>query len=398
MKVAFLTREFPPEVYGGAGVYAEQLSAELAGMVDLTVHCFGARRGASHVVSYQAWEALGGPAPYLGALRSMSADLAMAAALEGAEIVHSNTWYTNLAGHLAKLLYAVPHVATAHSLEPLRSWKSEQLGGGYAVSSFCERTSLEAADAVIAVSGQMRSDALMCYPAIDPEKVVVVHNGIDTDFYRPAAGVEALTSRGIDPGLPTVVFVGRITRQKGIVHLLRAAEHIPPAAQLVLCASGPDTPEIALEFEALTGELQRTRGNVFWLPEMLPRPELIEVLTHATAFVCPSVYEPFGLVNVEAMACETAVVASRTGGIPEIVVDGETGLLVPLGETNGLTGEPLDAEVFARGLASAVNRLLEDPELAGGMGRAGRQRAVEYFSWNAAAEKTVAVYRAVLEA
>lgn len=398
MKVAFLTREFPPEVYGGAGVYAEQLAAELAGMVDLTIHCFGAPRGAPHVLSYQPWEALGGPAPYLGALRSMSADLAMAAALEGAELVHSNTWYTNLAGHLAKLLYTVPHVATAHSLEPLRSWKSEQLGGGYAVSSFCERTSLEAADAIIAVSGQMRSDVLMCYPALDPARVVVVHNGIDTDFYRPGTGAGALTSRGIDPSLPTVVFVGRITRQKGIVHLLRAAEHIPPPAQLVLCASGPDTPEIALEFEARTAELQRTRGNVFWLPEMLPRPELIEVLTQATAFVCPSVYEPFGLVNVEAMACETAVVASRTGGIPEIVVDGETGFLVPLGETNALTGEPLDADAFALGLASAVNRLLEDPDLAGEMGRAGRQRAVEYFGWNAAAEKTVAVYRAALEA
>jgi starch synthase len=398
LRTAFLTREFPPDVYGGAGVYAEHLAAELAGLVDLTVHCFGAPRAGAGVVSHRPWEALNGQAPHLGALQSMSADLTIAAALEDFELVHSNTWYTNLAGHLAKLLYRIPHVATAHSLEPLRSWKAEQLGGGYAVSSFCEKTSLEAADAVIAVSGQMQSDVLRCYPAIDPERVVVVHNGIDTETYSPVSGTGALESRGIDPRLPVVVFVGRITRQKGIVHLLRAAAHVPAPAQLVLCASGPDTPEIAREFEELTAELQRSRGHVFWLAEMLPRPELVEVLSHATAFVCPSVYEPFGLVNVEAMACETAVVASRTGGIPEIVVEGETGLLVPLGETHPVTGEPLDADAFALGLASAVNTLLEDPELAARMGQAGRRRAVEYFSWPAAAEKTVAVYRAVLQA
>ena len=396
MKVSFLTREFPPEVYGGAGVYAEHLTAVLARLVDLSVHCFGApRSGELDISSYQPWDALSGSAPHLGALQFMSADLMMAANLEGTDLVHSNTWYTNLAGHLAKLLYGVAHIATAHSLEPLRAWKAEQLGGGYALSSFCERTGLEAADAIIGVSEQMRSDVLRCYPAIDPARVVVVHNGIDTDAYQPVSGTGALGNRGIDPEYPLVVFVGRITRQKGIIHLLHAAEHIPPEAQIVLCAAAPDTVDIAREFKTLTDELQASRGNVFWVDEMLPRPELMEILSAATVFVCPSVYEPFGLVNVEAMACETAVVASRTGGIPEIVVEGETGYLVPLGPTDQITGEPEDPEDFARGLAERVNRLLDDPELARRMGRAGRLRAIEHFSWTAAAEKTVAVYERV---
>ncbi|HEX2054506.1 MAG TPA: glycogen synthase, partial [Actinomycetota bacterium] len=304
MKVAFLTREYPPEVYGGAGVYAEHLAAKLAGLVDLSVHCFGERRpgGEFPTFSYQPWEALSGRAVHLAALQSMSVDLAMAAAVEGTDLVHSNTWYTNFGGHLAQLLYGIPHVATAHSLEPLRAWKAEQLGGGYALSSFSERTALEAADRVIAVSGQMRRDVLRCYPSIDPERVEVVHNGIDTEVYRPVPDTGALASRGIDPGLPTVVFVGRITRQKGIVHLLRAAESLPPDAQLVLCAAAPDTREIAEEFDRLTAALRASRGNVFVIGEMLPRIELIQVLSHATVFVCPSVYEPFGLVNVEAMA------------------------------------------------------------------------------------------------
>ena len=396
MKVAFLTREFPPEVYGGAGVYAEHLAGKLADLVELTVHCFGSPRpGAPAVRDYQPWTALAGPAPHIGALQSMSVDLAMAAAVEGTDLVHSNTWYTNLAGHLAKLLYKVPHVATAHSLEPLRSWKAEQLGGGYAVSSFCEKTALEAADAIIAVSRQMRRDVLRCYPDIDPERVLVVHNGIDTEAYRPVSDTETLIRYGIDPDRPVVVFVGRITRQKGIVHLLRAAHHIPATAQLVLCAAAPDTREIAREFEELTAELRSIRGDVFWIDEMLPRQELVEVVSAATVFVCPSIYEPFGLVNVEAMACETAVVATSTGGIPEIVVEGETGLLVPLGETDPVTGEPDNPEAFALALARAVNRLLQDPELARRMGRAGRMLAVERFSWTAAAGKTVEVYRQV---
>lgn len=396
MKVAFLTREYPPEVYGGAGVYAEHLTAALAPLVDLSVHCFGQPRATgTHVHDYRPWEALDGPEPHLGALQAMSADLVMAAALEGTDLVHSNTWYTNLAGHLAKLLYKIPHVATAHSLEPLRAWKAEQLGGGYAVSSFCEATALVSADAVLAVSGQMRRDVLRCYPQIDPDRVVVVHNGIDTDAYRPVSGTAALRARGIDPGRPTVVFVGRITRQKGIVHLLRAAHEIREDAQLVLCAAAPDTLEIAREFKELTAELTQSRGDVFWVDEMLPRQELLEMLSHATVFVCPSVYEPFGLVNVEAMACETAVVASHTGGIPEIIVEGETGLLVPLGPTAEITGEPLDPRAFAGELAGRINRLLDNPELARQMGIAGRLRAVESFSWESAAQRSVAVYRQV---
>ncbi len=396
MKVSFLTREFPPEVYGGAGVYAEHLAAELARLVDLTVHCFGGpRTGDLPVANYEPWDALDGSAPHLGALQSVSVDLKMAAALEGTDLVHSNTWYTNMAGHLGKLLYGVPHVATAHSLEPLRAWKAEQLGGGYAVSSFCEKTALEAADAVIGVSEQMRRDVLRCYPSIDSERVVVVHNGIDTEAYRPVSGTGTLVTHGIDPEYPIVLFVGRITRQKGIIHLLKAAEHIPPQAQIVLCAAAPDTVEIAREFQNLTSELKSSRGNVFWIEQMLPRPELMEIFSAATTFVCPSIYEPFGLVNVEAMACETAVVASRTGGVPEIVVDGETGYLVPLGTTDPVTGEPDDPSGFATELAERINRLLDDPELARNMGRAGRVRAIEHFSWTAAAEKTVAVYRSV---
>jgi alpha-maltose-1-phosphate synthase len=396
LKVSFLTREFPPEVYGGAGVYAEHLAADLARLVDLKVHCFGEpRSGDLQTVSYRAWEALDGSAPHLGALQSVSVDLAMAAALEGTDLVHSNTWYTNMAGHLAKLLYKVPHVATAHSLEPLRAWKAEQLGGGYAVSSFCEKTALEAADAVIGVSEQMRRDVLRCYPSIDPDRVVVVHNGIDTETYRPVSGTGTLVDHGIDPEYPIILFVGRITRQKGIIHLLKAAELIPAQAQIVLCAAAPDTVEIAREFQGLTSELKNSRGNVFWIERMLPRPELMEIFSAATAFVCPSVYEPFGLVNVEAMACETAVVATATGGIPEIVVEGETGFLVPPGPTDPVTGEPDDPSGFAAGLAERINRLLDDPRLARQMGRAGRTRAIEHFSWAAAAQKTVAIYRSV---
>lgn len=394
MKVAFLTREYPPEVYGGAGVYAEHLTARLSSLVDLTVHCFGAERTAGPKTrSYRPWKELSGAAVHLAALESVSVDLAMAAAVEGADVVHSNTWYTNLGGHLAKLLYGVPHVATAHSLEPLRAWKAEQLGGGYAVSSFCERTALEAADAVVAVSEQMRRDVVRCYPEIDPQRVTVVHNGIDTEIYRPVVETSALEARSIDPGLPIVVFVGRITRQKGIVHLLRAASHLPPRAQLVLCAAAPDTQQIAAEFEAMTSELRQSRGNVFVIGEMLPRDELVQVLSAATVFVCPSVYEPFGLVNVEAMACETAVVASATGGIPEIVVGGDTGSLVPLGETDPVSGEPLDPQTFSRELAASITRVLEDPGLARRMGAAGRRRAVEHFSWEAAAAATVEVYK-----
>ena len=400
MRVALLTREFPPDVYGGAGVHVEYLSRELARRLDLRVHCFGAPRESPLVAgAHRPWDLLAGPSPSAAALEAMSVDLAMAAAVEGADLVHSHTWYTNLGGHLAGLLHGIPHVATTHSLEPLRPWKAEQLGGGYALSSLCERLGLEGADAVIAVSEQMRRDVLACYPAIDPDRVAVIHNGIDPREYRPDPDPTVPLRLGIDPGRPSVVFVGRITRQKGIVHLLEAAPMIDPAAQLVLLAGAPDTPEIAAEVRGLYEDAQRRRGGVVWVDTMLPRREVIPVLSQATVFVCPSVYEPFGLVNLEAMACETAVVASAVGGIPEIVVPGETGLLVPCEVADsGTAPEPAAARRFAAGLADAVNRLLADPGEAERMGTAGRRRVVDHFDWEVIAARTVELYERVVRA
>ncbi|AOR30509.1 glycosyl transferase family 1 [Streptomyces fodineus] len=379
--MGLLTREYPPDVYGGAGVHVEFLARELASLVDLEVHCWGEGRGVG-VVRHRPWSALDGTND---ALRTFSVDLSIAAALEGRELVHSHTWYANLAGHYAKLLYGVPHVVTAHSLEPLRPWKAEQLGGGYALSSWAERTAIEAADAVIAVSGAMREDILACYPALDPAAVHIVHNGIDTRLYRPDHGIDALTRHGIDPGRPYVLFVGRITRQKGVPHLLRAVRDIDPGAQVVLCAGAPDTPEIDREFRELFEQLSRARAGVFWIPQMLPRPEVIQLLTRAAVFVCPSVYEPLGIVNLEAMACGTPVVASRVGGIPEVVADGRTGLLVDTDDE------------FEAGLARALDAVLGDPETARRMGEAGRVRAVGEFGWDAVARRTAALYEEILK-
>jgi starch synthase len=381
VRVGLLTREYPPDVYGGAGVHVEFLARELSALVDLEVHCWGEGRGVG-VVRHRPWPVLDGSND---ALRTFSVDLSIAAALEGRELVHSHTWYANLAGHFAKLLYGVPHVVTAHSLEPLRPWKAEQLGGGYALSGWAERTAIEAADAVIAVSGAMREDILSCYPALDPAQVHVVHNGIDTRLYRPDHGTDALTRHGIDPSRPYVLFVGRITRQKGVPHLLRAVRQIDPAAQVVLCAGAPDTPEIDREFRELYERLSRGREGVFWIPQMLPRPEVIQLLTRAAVFVCPSVYEPLGIVNLEAMACGTAVVASRVGGIPEVVDDGRTGLLVDV-----------DDDFEAR-LARAVDAVLGDPEAARRMGEAGRERAAGEFGWEAVARRTAALYEEILK-
>ncbi|MFB0619167.1 glycogen synthase [Streptomyces sp. AGS-58] len=381
MRVGLLSREYPPDVYGGAGVHVEFLARELASLVDLEVHCWGEGRG-DGVVRHRPWSALDGAND---ALRTFSVDLAMAAALEGRELVHSHTWYANLAGHVAKLLYGVPHVVTAHSLEPLRPWKAEQLGGGYALSGWAERTAIEAADAVIAVSGAMREDILSCYPALDPARVHVVHNGIDTRLYHPDHGTDALTRHGIDPGRPYVLFVGRITRQKGLPHLLRAVRDIDPGVQVVLCAGAPDTPEIDREFRELFEELSRVRSGVFWIPQMLPRPEVIQLLTRAAVFACPSVYEPLGIVNLEAMACGTPVVASRVGGIPEVVDDGRTGLLVDVDDG------------FESGLARALDAVLGDPAAARRMGEAGRARAVGEFGWDAVARRTAGLYEEILK-
>lgn len=387
VKVGLLTREYPPHVYGGAGVHVEFLARELRSLTDLQVHCWGGPDGdgADGLVRHEPWPVL---KDANDALRTFSVDLSMAAALTGRDLVHSHTWYANLAGHVAALLHGVPHVLTSHSLEPLRPWKAEQLGGGYVLSGWAERTAVEAADAVIAVSGAMRADLLACYPALDPARVHVVHNGIDTALYRPDEETDVLERLGVDPGRPYVLFVGRITRQKGVPHLLRAARALDPSVQLVLCAGAPDTPEIGRQFRALFDELSGGRAGVRWIPEMLPRRDVIQLLTHATVFVCPSVYEPLGIVNLEAMACGTAVVASRVGGIPEVVRDGESGLLVPY--------EEQDPDGFERGLAEALNRLALDPRAAAALGAAGRGRAVAEFGWDAVARRTVAVYEELL--
>jgi starch synthase len=399
LRVALLTREYPPEVYGGAGVHAEYLSRELARLLDLTVHCWGAPRPADWippVVAYEPWGVLAGGAPHLAAWRAVSIDRAMSAGAAGADLVHSHTWYANFGGHLAKLIHGIPHVATVHSLEPLRPWKAEQLGGGYALSSFCERTGLENADAIIGVSGAMRDDILRVYPAIDPTRVTVVHNGIDTEEFHRDPDTRFLEPLGIDPGVPSVVFVGRVTRQKGLTHLLRAATMLDPGVQIVLCAGAPDTPELEAEIVAEVASLRAQGHNVPWIREMLPRPELIQVLSHATVFVTPSVYEPLGIVNLEAMACEAPVVATHTGGIPEVVQDGVTGLLVPIEPRDDGTGEPTDPEAFARAFAERIQAVLDDPALAERFGKAGRERAVEEFGWPAIAERVVEVYRGVV--
>jgi starch synthase len=387
MRVDLLSREYPPDVYGGAGVHVEYLARELRSLADVRVRCFGARRDEGGVDAYRVPGGLETANP---ALQVLGVDLEMAAACEGADVVHSHTWYANFAGHIAKMLYGTPHVVTTHSLEPLRPWKAEQLGGGYTLSSWSERTALLAADAVIAVSEGMRRDVLTCYPEISPDRVTVIHNGIDTGEYAPDRGTDVLLRHGIDPVRPYVVFVGRITRQKGLVHLLRAARSFASDAQLVLCAGAPDTPEIAAEVAGLVDELRGRREGVIWISEMLPRSEVIQILTHATVFVCPSVYEPMGIVNLEAMACETAVVATATGGIPEVVADGSTGLLVPIDQ--GTDGEPRDPGVFAGAIAQRVNGVLSDAGLAASMGKAGRQRAVEHFSWPAIAARTQELY------
>jgi starch synthase len=394
-RVALCTREYPPEVYGGAGVHVEYLARELARLVDVTVHCFGAERPAEwrpRAVAHTSAPGLEGNA----ALQAMSVDLAMAHALGDADLVHTHTWYANLAGHLAKLMHGIPHVATVHSLEPFRPWKAEQLGGGYAVSTWCERTALEAADAVIAVSREHCRDVLAAYPAVDPKRVHMIGNGIDTAEYRPDPATDVLEQYGISRGRPYVVFVGRITRQKGLTHLLDAAWSLEPSAQLVVCAGAADTADLAAEIERKVAELQTRRDGVLWIEGMLEKREVIQLLTHADVFVCPSIYEPLGIVNLEAMACETAVVATSTGGIPEVVDDGVTGLLVPFDPVDDASRAPRDPQRFAHDIADRVNRLLADPDSARRMGAAGRARAVEEFSWASVAERVDALYRTLL--
>ncbi len=383
MRTAIVTREYPPDIYGGAGVHVQYLVRELRRLIDVDVHAFGADRPGA--IGYRTPAGLSDVNPALGAL---GVDLEIAGGCGGADLVHSHTWYANMAGHWAKLLHGVPHVVTAHSLEPRRPWKAEQLGGGYRLSSWSEATAYHGADAVIGVSDGMAADILACYPGLDPARVHVIRNGIDTARYRRVPERDSLVSRGVDPDGPIVAFVGRITRQKGVKHLLAAAHEFEPGVQLVLCAGAPDTPQIAAETAEAVAALRRSRAGVFWFEEMLSTPEVLQVLSAATVFCCPSVYEPLGIVNLEAMACETAVVASDVGGIPEVVADGVTGALVHY--------DPGRVTDFEQGLAVSVNRLLRDPELAAAWGRAGRQRAVREFSWATVAERTVELYRSLL--
>ena len=387
-KVAVLTREYPPEVYGGAGTHVEYLVRELRRLVEVSVHCWGAPRQEAGVFNYQPWSSLSDPKPEASALEAMSIDLAMSAALKGSDLAHSHTWYANLGGHLAKLMWSIPHVMTIHSLEPLRPWKAEQLGGGYALSSFCERTAIEAAEGVIAVSHGVREDVVRCYPRVDPDRIHVIHNGIDPEIYKPERSDETLARYGIDGTRPFAFFNGRITRQKGLPLLLEAALHMGPTHQLVVVASSPDTPEIAAEVNALAARVREERGHLVWIDHFISREELIHLHTAATVFVCPSIYEPFGLVVLEAMACETAVVASRVGGIPEIVVEGETGYLVDL--------DPDDTAACTRQLAAQVDEMLDDPERARRMGLAGRERVMSHFGWPAVASRTAELYRRLL--
>ena len=416
LKVDLLTREYPPFVYGGAGVHVAELANVLRPLADVKVLAFDGSRGpegeAEGVYGFSTPEGL---KDANAALQTLGTDLEIAQACAGADLVHSHTWYANMAGHLAKLLYGMPHVISAHSLEPLRPWKAEQLGGGYRVSSWAEKTAYEAADGIIAVSDGMRNDILRSYPALDPQKVYVVHNGIDlSGWQRPepgsaeAAAAEVTVRRlGIDPTKPAAVFVGRITRQKGLPYLLRAAEQLPPNVQLILCAGAPDTPEIMQECRDLVAKLREQRkaagtefkddnAGVIWIEEMLPRPELIAVLASAQVFLCPSVYEPLGIVNLEAMAVGLPVVATATGGIPEVVDDGVTGKLVQIEQVSDGTGTPTNPEKFVNDLANAINDMLSDPARAKAMGEAGRKRAEDHFSWKAIADRTMTVYRDVL--
>jgi starch synthase len=392
MRVDLLTKEYPPEIYGGAGVHVAELVRALRKQDEIQVRCFGAERDETDVTNYVVPLELRDANP---ALRTIGVNLLMANDTVGADVVHSHTWYANEAGRLSQQLHGIPHVITAHSLEPLRPWKAEQLGGGYQVSSSIEKSAYESADAVIAVSGGMRADILRSYPSMNPDKVHVIHNGIDVDAWAPTSNPELLQRWGIDSSRPSVVFVGRITRQKGLPYLLAAAQSLPAEVQLILCAGAPDTPEIQKEVEASVAQLQQSRSGVVWIPDHLPRHELAAILTSATVFVCPSIYEPLGIVNLEAMACGIPVVGTATGGIPEVIVDGETGWLVPIDQVQDGTGTPINPAQYVSDLSAALVNAVSDPIKAREMGIAARERARLHFDWAAIAEQTRAIYNLV---
>jgi len=395
VRADILSKEYPPQIYGGAGVHVAELVRALRarGDIDVRVRCFGGPREEEGTTGYADLPQLASANP---ALQTLGVDVAMAGDCAGADLVHSHTWYANMGGHLASLLCGIPHVVSAHSLEPMRPWKAEQLGGGYAVSSFVERTAYESAAGIVAVSGGMRADVLRSYPSVDPSRVHVVHNGIDSELWSRRPDEDVVRKHGVDPDRRSVVFVGRITRQKGLPYFLRAVRELPPDVQLVLCAGAPDTPEIKAEVEALIDDLRKTRDGVVWIAEMLPRNEVVALLSSGTVFACPSVYEPLGIVNLEAMACDLAVVATATGGIPEVVVDGATGWLVPIEQVQDGSGIPVDPAKFIADLAAALNEGVSDPERARAFGKAGRARAVDSFSWSSIGDQTLEVYRTVL--
>jgi starch synthase len=395
MKALILTKEYPPHVYGGAGFHVAELTRALRGRIELEVRCFGDQDEAAEGWRLRGFPEPAGVSPADGRLRpawdALSRDLAMAIETTDADLVHCHTWYTHLAGMLVKQANGIPLAVTAHSLEPLRPWKREQLGGGYELSSWVERSALQMADAVIAVSQDTRRDVVRLFD-VAPERVAVIHNGIDTEFFAPDPAVDQLVALGVDPAIPYVLFVGRITRQKGIAHLVRAVRQLDPGIAVVLAAGQPDTPELAAEIGAGVAEAQRDGHHVIWITDMLSRQAIRQFYSHAALFVCPSIYEPFGIINLEAMACGRAVVASAVGGIPEVVVDGETGVLVPVELSADEPMSPADPERFARDLAAAINALLADPARCAAMGAAGRQRAIERFSWSSIADRTLEVY------
>ena len=393
MRIDLISKEYPPAVYGGAGVHVAELVKVLRKKVEVKVRCFGEERNETDTFSYPL------PADFAdanGALQTLAVDLSMVADIQGADLVHSHTWYANFAGHVAATLHGIPHLITAHSLEPLRPWKEDQLGGGYRLSSWIERTAYEGATGIIAVSDGMRKDILRAYPQLDPNKVSVVHNGIDLDAFQAADNPELVRAVGIDPEKRSVVFVGRITQQKGLPYLLKAARELPADVQLVLCAGAADTPAILQEVSDLIAELSKIREGVIWIDKQLTRTELIAVLSAATVFACPSIYEPLGIVNLEAMACGTAVVATATGGIPEVVAHDKTGILVPIEQLEDGSGKPLDEAKFVADFAAALNKMLSNPNLVE-FGAAGRKRVEDHFSWQSISEQTIRVYEKAIQ-
>ncbi|MGA8671924.1 MAG: glycogen synthase [Terracidiphilus sp.] len=401
MRVGLFTREYPPQVYGGAGVHVDYLSRELAKEIEVEVHCWGPQhtdQGNLHVRGNEPWAEIsnGTEGKFKGALEAFSLNLTQIKALDDIDVVHTHTWYVSMAGYLARKLYGMPFVLTTHSLEPLRAWKAEQLGSGYLMSSWMERTAILDADAIIAVSAGTKADILRAYPEVEPARIHVIYNGIDLAEYQKTEETKALTDYGVDPAVPYVLFVGRITRQKGVTHLVDAIRSMPPETQVVLCAGAPDTPEIAAELRTKVEDARRNHPRIVWIEKMVTRQETIQLYSHARVFCCPSVYEPFGIINLEAMACRAPVVASATGGIKEVVVDGETGYLVPF-DQDPVTSFPRDPETFAKDLAVRINELMADPEKCRHFGEAGRRRVEEIFSWTAIAHQTIGLYQELID-